>query len=200
MVEFEKSKTKQNLARLFAGECQDGARYQFLAQQAMADGYQYVMDQLKILAKNEMAHAKVIFDLILQHSGESIKNIEICAGFPFPSYQLNPGLKMASEAEYSQFDNIYPQFAKIAKDEGYPEIAKELLLIAEVEKQHSAILTEIFEKIKSKKIYKAQKPTVWKCSKCGHEGSGKEAWKQCPLCKVDQGYAEVPLESQHIIG
>ena len=195
MVEFEKSKTKTNLARLFAGECQDGARYQFLAQQAMADGYQYIMDQLKILAKNEMAHAKVIFDLIMLHGGESIKNIEICAGFPFPSYQLNPGLKMASEAEYSQFDNIYPQFAKIAKDEGYPDVEKALLKISEVERTHSQILTEISEKIKSKKIYKSPKPTIWKCSKCGYNGKCKEAWKECPLCGVGQGYAEVELEA-----
>ena len=59
MVEFEKSQTKRNLARAFAGECQDGARYQFLAQQAKADGENYMMDLLKMLAKNEMAHAKV---------------------------------------------------------------------------------------------------------------------------------------------
>ena len=65
MVEFNKSKTKENLARLFAGECQDGARYQFIAQQANTDNYSYLMDVMKILAKNEMAHAKIFYDLIL---------------------------------------------------------------------------------------------------------------------------------------
>lgn len=196
MVEFNKSKTKENLARLFAGECQDGARYQFIAQQANTDNYSYLMDVMKILAKNEMAHAKIFYDLILTHGGESIKNIEICAGFPFPTYQLCPGLKLTSEAEFSQFDNIYPAFAKIAEDEGYPDVAKAMLMVAEVEKLHSDILSELFEKAKSKKLYKMASPTSWKCSKCGYEKAGKEAWKSCPLCHYDQGYAELHLENK----
>ncbi len=196
MVDFNKSKTKVNLARLFAGECQDGARYQFIAQQAKTDKLNYLMDTMKILAKNEMAHAKIFYDLILTHGGESLKNIEICAGFPFPSYQLNPGLKLTSDAEYTQFDNIYPTFAKIAQDEGYKDVAEAMLMVAEVEKTHAAILKELAEKQKSKKLYKTSKTTMWRCSKCGYEKPGKEAWKTCPLCQYDQGYCELHLESK----
>lgn len=194
MVEFNKSKTKEILARLYAGECQDGARYQFLAQQANTDKYNYVMGIMKNLATNEMAHAKILYDLILEHGGQSVKNIEINAGFPFPSYQLNPGLKLTAEAEHAQFENIYPTFAKIAKDEGYDDVAKALLMIADVENAHSAILTELFNKIKSKKIYKMAQAVRWKCSKCGYEKSGKESWKTCPLCKYDQGYTIVKMQ------
>lgn len=196
MVDFNKSKTKANLARLFAGECQDGARYQFIAQQANTDKLSYLMDIMKILAKNEMAHAKIFYDLILEHGGESQKNIEICAGFPFPTYQLNPGLKLTADTEYSQFDNVYPTFAKIAQDEGYDDVAKAIMMVAEVEKIHSEILNELYEKHKGKKLYKMAKTAMWKCSKCGYEKSGKEAWKTCPLCHYDQGYAELHLDSK----
>ena len=193
MVEFNKSKTKENLARLYAGECQDGARYQFIAQQANTDKYNYLMGIMKNLATNEMAHAKIFYDLILKHSGESVKNIEICAGFPFPSYQLNPGLKLTADAEFSQFDNIYPAFAKIAKDEGYDDVAKAMLMVAEVEKLHSDVLNELFTKVKGKKLYKMATGFNWKCSKCGYEKVSKEAWKTCPLCGYDQGYTKIKL-------
>ena len=196
MVEFNKSKTKEILARLYAGECQDGARYQFLAKQANTDEYNYVMGILKNLATNEMAHAKILYDLILEHGGQSVKNIEINAGFPFPSYQLNPGLKLTADAEHAQFENIYPTFAKIAKDEGYEDVSKILLMIADVENAHSQILTELFNKIKNKKIYKMAQPVKWKCSKCGYVKAGRESWKICPLCKYDQGYTIVKMQEE----
>lgn len=80
---FDKSKTKENLARAFAGECQDGARYQFIAQQCMEDGYNYLQTMFKTFAKNEMAHAKTFYELIFAHSGKSTGNIKITGGYPF---------------------------------------------------------------------------------------------------------------------
>ena len=196
MVDFNKSKTKSNLAKLYAGECQDGARYQFIAQQANTDKLSYLMDTMKILAKNEMAHAKIFYDLILEHGGESLDNIDITAGYPFPTYQLVPGLQLTAKAEASQSNTIYPTFAKTAKEEGYPDVAKAMLMVAEVENLHAKILTELFEKTKSKKLYKMASPSVWKCSKCGYEKEGKEAWKTCPLCHYDQGYVQLHLENK----
>lgn len=193
-MEFEKSETKKNLARLYAGECQDGARYQLLAQQAKTDKLFYMQNLLKILAKNEMAHAKIFYDLMLSHGGETIKNIDISAGYPFTGYDLPQGLKMASDAEFNQFDKIYPAFAKIAKDEGFLEIADAMEMAAAVEDCHSKQLLQLFEKLKNKKMYKMPKMHKWKCSKCGYEHIAKEAWKICPLCKLDQGYAIIPLD------
>ena len=76
-MEFEKSKTKENLARTFAGECQDGARYQFMAQELAKQGFSFLSDTVKILAKNEMAHAKAIYDLIVMYSNGEQYNIPI---------------------------------------------------------------------------------------------------------------------------
>lgn len=192
MVEFEKSQTKKILARLYLGECQDGARYQFLAQQAKSDNLNYMMDLLKTLAKNEMSHAKVLYDYILKY-GNGEKNIEVTAGYPFTTYLLDPGLKLASVSEFAQFNSIYPSFAKIAKDEGYADVAESLMLIANVENCHSKQLTELYNKLTANKLYKMPQANKWKCSKCGYENTAKNSWTTCPLCHYDQGYTVIPL-------
>ncbi len=192
MVEFEKSQTKKILARLYLGECQDGARYQFLAQQAKSDNLNYMMNLLKTLAKNEMAHAKILYDYIVKY-GKIQKNIDVTAGYPFTPYQLDPGLKLAAESEFAQFDSIYPSFAKIAKDEGYEDVANSLLMIAGVENCHSKQLTELHKKLVANKLYKMPQANKWKCSKCGYERTAKESWTTCPLCYYDQGYTVIPL-------
>lgn len=193
MVDFEKSQTRKNLERAFIGECQDGAKYQFLAQQAKTDKLNYVMGLMKTLAKNEMSHAKVFYDFILKY-GKNEKNIAIEAGFPISPYELDPGLKLASIAEHSQFDSIYPAFARIARDEGYDDVADQFLRIATVEDCHSKQLTEIYDKLKKNKLYKSQTAKKWKCSKCGFEETSKQPEKTCPLCNYDIGYYVLELE------
>ena len=192
MVDFEKSRTKQILARLYLGECQDGARYQFLGQQANSDNLNYMQQLMKALAKNEMTHAKILYDYILKY-GNIQKNIEVTGGYPFTPYQLDPGLKLAAEAEFSQHETIYPSFAKIAKDEGYTDVANSIMKIAQVEECHAKQLTELYQKLKSKKLYKSPQPNKWKCSKCGYENTAKETWEICPLCYYDKGYTVIPL-------
>lgn len=193
-MDFNSSKTKENLARLFAGECQDGARYQFIAKTAKAQGFSYISDIMKMLAKNEMAHASVIYSYLEENGGNKLKNIEINAGYPFETCNLEKGLLAASGAELSQAENIYPHFAKIAKDEGFTEIAEKLMLIAEVEKEHSIILEMLNKLYNSKKLYKSTQEKLWKCSNCGNEKVSKQAWQECPLCTYPQGYVEIDLK------
>ncbi len=193
MKNFEESQTKINLARAFAGECQDGARYQFLAQEAKTKNLNYIKDLLKTLAKNEMSHAKIFYDFLIKY-GKSEKNIDIQAGYPITTYSLDPGLKFASDAEFSQFDSIYPAFARIARDEGYDEVADQFLRIATVEDCHNKQLKIIYEKLKNNKLYKEKNPIKWKCSKCGYEETSKQPDTICPLCKYDIGYYMINLE------
>lgn len=193
-MNFNNSKTKESLARIFAGECQDGARYQFIAKTAKSQGFSFISDIMKMLAKNEMAHASVIYNLIEQNGGNKLKNLEINAGYPFETCDLQNGLLASSGAELSQAENIYPHFAKIAKDEGFTEIANKIMLIAEVEKEHSIILGMLDKLYNSKKLYKQSTAKLWKCSNCGHEKTAKQAWEQCPLCTYPQGYVEIDLK------
>ena len=117
MVDFNESQTKTNLARAFAGECQAGARYQFIAQKAMTEDKKNIQMLFKNLAKNEMAHAKRFWGLIAKHGGGVQENIEIKAGYPFEDGELMELIKFASNNEKSESTSIYPSFSKIAEDD-----------------------------------------------------------------------------------
>ncbi len=194
IVEFEKSETKVNLARSFAGECQDGARYQFIAQQAQQEGYFNIQTLLKTFAKNEMAHAKTFFDLINQYCTKKQQNIQITGGYPFECGNLAQNLKDSLETELSQSENVYPSFAKVAMDEGYPEIAKKFEYVASVEECHHNMLTELLTKFKSNKLYKSAEPKTYKCSNCGFMRVSKTGWEVCPNCSMPKGYIQIDLE------
>ncbi len=191
---FEKSQTKVNLARAFAGECQDGARYQFLAQQAMEENYPYLQSILKTLAKNEMAHAKTFYQLISQNCKDSQHNIKITGGYPFECGTLKQSILDSIQTELSQSENVYPSFAKVARDEGYPEIATKFELVAGIEDTHHKLLTEILDKMKANKLYKSTTAVKWKCNNCGYEHVGKACWTTCPSCGMSQGMAQFNVE------
>ena len=193
MENFDNSKTKQNLARAFAGECQDGARYQFLAKMAMEEGYPYLQSIFKTHAKNEMAHAKRFFDLLNEHCSVKQKNIELTGGYPFANGTLLECIHDTMDTEKGQSDNVYPEFASVAKDEGYPDIEKAFLFAGSVENCHMLMLEQIYDKLKNNKLYKIPTPVKWKCSNCGFEHTDTEAWEMCPSCDLPQGYVEVQI-------
>lgn len=195
-MDFNQSTTKTNLARSFAAECQAGARYQFMSKLALSDQQKFLSDTMKTLAKNEMAHAKIFYDYILEKNQGSIKNIPIEAGYPFEKPELNTSLFEESKIELSEAENIYPSFARIARDEGFMDIAKSFELVANVEKTHHHILKYLASLYKNHKMYKREKPTEWKCSSCGHVEIAKEGWKTCPLCKLPQGYVIIDFEKE----
>lgn len=197
MIEFSASQTRMNLARAFAGECQAGARYQFIGHEAKNQELFYIQEIMKELAKNEMSHAKVFYKHILDLGGDKQNNIEISAGYPFSPYTLKEAFKQASLNELSEHKNIYPSFAKIASDEGYPQVSESFKLISKVEEQHFIKLTELDKRFNEGKLYKAPKPVIWKCFQCGYESTDKSAWSKCPLCDAQQGYAEINLENNN---
>ena len=196
MNNFEQSQTYKNLARAFAGECQAGARYQFLASMCEQNQFYYLKNILKKLAKNEMSHAKIFYDLIINNSADLARNIEICAGYPFKSGDISETFMHSMENEKSESENIYPSFAKIACDEGFKDIANIFNMVAGVEKVHTALLEQIWTKLKNNKLYKSSQQQKWKCDECGFEAVLKSAWNNCPLCKKVQGYVQVPLDMQ----
>ncbi|NCB48174.1 MAG: hypothetical protein EOM55_00885 [Clostridia bacterium] len=192
-MDFEKSQTKINLARSFAGECQAGARYQFIAQKAMEEGKINIQDIMKTLAKQEMAHAKIYWDLISKNCKEVQKNIEIKAGYPFEDTDLLQMIKFASNNEKSENTTIYPSFSKIAEDEGFKEIAEKFKLVALVEHDHFMLLDELYNKLKARSLFKSSVPFEWKCGKCGHTFYGKEGFEICPLCDATKDYISLDM-------
>ena len=193
-MNFRESRTRLNLARAFAGECQDGARYQFLAKQALNEGYYYLQMLLKTHAKNEMAHAKRFYDLLIDHSEETQKNIDISGGYPFTKGDLLESIKDTIDTENSQSNVVYPDFANIAEEEGFDEVAKAFRFAGSVENCHMLLLQQVYKKLKNGTLYKSTKPVKWKCSNCGFEHTAKEAWEECPSCLMGQGYTEIQID------
>ncbi len=190
-MNFDESQTKTNLARAFAGECQAGARYQFIGQKAIKEGKKNIQMLMKDLAKNEMAHARVFWDLISSHGGTPDTNIEIKAGYPFQDGNIMDMIKTSANNEKSENTSIYPTFSKIAEDEGFKDIAEKFKLVALVENDHFMILDSLYNKLKSKAIYKSAVPLEWKCGHCGHTDTGKQAYNNCPLCDLSNDYIDL---------
>lgn len=187
-MNFEQSKTKECLARAFAGICQDGARYQFISKSAMSEGYEFIAQELKNIAKNKMAHASVLYQLILDNIEEYKENVNIEAGYPFESYKLETSLKNSAEIEKYEGKNVFAHFAKIAHDEEFFEIEKTLLLICQVNLKNAQKLEFLAEKFDSDTLYQGEKDCLWVCSNCGHSENKKHAWENCPLCNYPKGY------------
>ena len=202
-MNFNESQTIKNLARAYASECIDGARYQFMAKDAKAKGYGFIHDTLKMLAKNEMAHAIVFYDLILcegkrncECEDRGYQNIDVCAGLPFTNYVLPEALRITSEIEHKESVEIYKEFERTAMEEGFKEVANAFHHTIQVENCHHMLLSELYEKMKNKELYKMPEINKWKCSVCGVELELKEAPKTCPLCGYEQGYFQVPLSDE----
>ena len=195
MVDFDKSKTKENLARAFAGECQDGARYQFMAKLAEKEGYSYLKSIFKTHAKNEMAHAQRFFDLIVTNSKVKDKNIEIHGGYPFTSGDLLSSIKDAMGVEESQSGNVYPEFAKTAKEEGFDHIAFLFEEVGKIEKEHEERYLKLLGNINDNLVFQKGEETVWICRNCGHIYKGEQAPEECPVCAHPQSYFEVRKEN-----
>lgn len=204
IMNFDKSKTKENLARAFISECTDGARYQFMAKDAKAKGYGYISNLLKMIAKNEMAHARVFYDFILNKGKPGratecddcgYKNIDVCAGLPFTNYVLPDSLDITGGIELHESDDIYKTFREIAIEEGYQEVADAFHYTVQIEHCHYLQLKEIYDKMCNKTLYKEKQEVKWKCSNCGTELINKQAPKVCPMCGYEQGY--YMLQSQN---
>lgn len=197
-MEFRESKTYKNLARSYAAECQAKTRYEFIEYGARYNGYKNIADIIDEIVYQEFNHARMFYTFLQDGEDEQIDNIEICAGFPFrEKWDLADNLRLASEDETNE-GKLYKEFAKIATEEGYLEIAKLFLDTAEVEAYHKQIFMELHEQFVNQTLYKKDKPVVWICGDCGYMQTSEEAWDECPLCKAKRGSVKLILEAQKI--
>ncbi|MDE7087642.1 MAG: rubrerythrin family protein [Clostridia bacterium] len=198
-MNFDETQTYLNLARSFAGESQAGMRYQLIAREATAQGYIALADEIKSLAKNETVHARRFFEELTKRGGK-LDNIVIDAGYPFHTGDLCEMLRLASEDERNEHEKIYPEFARIAKEEGFADVAALFNMIATVEKHHQQIFNYLYEAMESGNLYKNESPILYVCKECGHMHTSTEAWTVCPLCKSSQGFValNVPYGKEKI--
>lgn len=191
------SKTYKNLAKSFAGECQAQERYKFIEYGARMQKYKTLAQIIDELVYNEFNHARMFYTFIQKASNETIENIDISSGYPFKQkWDLTENLRLAAEDELFEATKIYPEYAKIARKEGFEEIAKLYEDIIEVEKTHYKILTELYQQMKNKTLYKKDKIVKWKCVDCGYEAYGKTPWKKCPICLAEQGSIAIIFDEE----
>lgn len=192
-MELKKSESLKNLIRSFSAECQDGAKYQYLADQATNQKLSEVATILKQLATNEMAHAKIFYDYISKKIPGGVDNVCIEASYPLQSGNLEEMLLIESKNEERQYELIYQNFAKTAKDEGFKDLSIKYEEIAKVEKYHSIILNKLSKMLKEGTLYSSEIEKLWKCLNCGFEDKLNKVWDKCPLCEKDYGFVKITL-------
>ena len=185
-VSFEKSNTRINLMKSFAGESQTRNRYTFAASRAKKDGLHIIESVFLFTANQEKEHAELFYKYLEPLAGESI-NIE--GGYPVNiSNNVIDLLKSARHNEYEEYDPVYKKFGDEANDEGFSAIAKTFHMIADIEKTHGDRFDKLIKLMEENKLFVSDVETGWICLNCGHIYRGKEVPKVCPVCKHDRGY------------
>ncbi|MBN2803422.1 MAG: rubrerythrin family protein [Deltaproteobacteria bacterium] len=186
MTNIRGTETEKNLLKAFAGESQARNRYTYFASIARKEGYKQIEALFLETAENEREHAKRFFKFL--EGGD----LEITASYPAGKLGTTvENLKAAAAGENEEWTELYPAFAKTAKDEGFPEIAAAFTTIAKVEKEHEARYLKLAANIENGTVFKKDETVLWKCRNCGYVHEGPEAPEMCPACLHPKAYFEI---------
>jgi rubrerythrin len=184
------TQTEKNLLTAFAGESQARNRYTYFASAARKAGYEQIAEIFLETAENEKEHAKVFFKYL--EGGEAIVSASYPAGV---IADTKANLTEAADGENMEWTTIYADFARTAKKEGFPKIAKSFEEIGKVEKFHEARYRKLIANLAKKKVFKKDGVSKWHCRNCGYVHEGTSAPKICPACLHPQAYYEVLAEN-----
>ena len=175
MKDLKGTQTEANLMTAFAGESQARNKYTYYASKAKKEGYEQIAAIFNETAGNELEHAKMWFKLL-------------CGG-EIPDTITN--LTDAANGENYEHTEMYENFAKVAKEEGFDDIARLFKAVGAIEKEHEARYRKLIDNIKEDRVFNKEESVVWVCRNCGHVHVGKTAPKVCPTCNHPQSYFEV---------
>jgi len=193
MTAFKGSKTAENLMKAFAGESQAKNRYTFYVKVARKEGFGQIAEIFEETAYNEEMHAKLFFKHLVNNLGKDA--VEINAMYPVALGTTEENLKAAAEGEHEEWTDLYPSFAKVAEEEGFPEVEKTFSGIAAVEEKHEIRYNKLLENVKNGTVFKKDTKVFWKCRRCGAILESPVAPGKCPVCDHPQGYFEVFIEN-----
>ncbi|NHV45742.1 MAG: rubrerythrin family protein [Candidatus Verstraetearchaeota archaeon] len=171
----------ENLIKAYIGESQARNRYTFYASIARKEGYEQIAEIFEITAMNEKEHAETFFELAQKLKG-NLDEIKIEASAPLSIGNTIDNLKAAIKGEHYENSELYPEFAKIAREEGFNDIASRIEAIIIAEKHHEERYKKLLELLESGKFFKRDEPIVWVCRKCGYVHIGKTPPQECPSC------------------
>jgi len=184
------TRTEKNLLTAFAGESQARNRYTFFASKAKKEGFEQIASIFTETAGNEKEHAEVFFNHL--QGGD----VEITAAYPAGMIKdTKSNLEAAAAGEQLEWTTIYADFAQIAKDEGFSEIAHSFEQIAKVEMFHEARYRKLIQNVANGAVFKRKDKVKWHCRNCGYVFEGTEAPQECPACKHPQAYYELLAEN-----
>ncbi len=190
MKSLKGTKTEKNILTAFAGESQARNRYTYFASKAKKEGFVQISDIFTETADQEKEHAERLFKFL--EGGE----VEINAAFPAGVIgDTIDNLKAAVAGENYEHSTMYPEFAKIADEEGFSELAAVMRAIAVAEKQHEKRYLELAKNIEDGKVFKKDEPVVWRCRNCGYIHVGTEPPEKCPACAHPKAYFELLAEN-----
>ena len=184
------TRTEQNLLKAFAGESQARNRYTFFASVAKKEGFEQISALFIETADNEKEHAKVFFKYL--EGGDA----EITASYPAGRIGTTAeNLLAAAEGENMEWSVLYPEFAKVAEEEGFLDVAESFRQIAEVEVRHENRYRKLLDNVNGYQVFKKDGVVYWKCRNCGYVYEGAGAPDACPACHHPQAYFELFVEA-----
>jgi rubrerythrin len=180
------TKTEQNLLKSFAGESQARNRYTFFASKAKKEGFEQIAAFFEETAAQEKEHAKLFFKFL--EGGV----VEITAAFPAGVIgSTAENLLASAEGENEEWTLLYPEFARIAEEEGFQKIADAFKLVATIEKRHEERYRKLLQNIENNEVFKRSEKTEWACRNCGYIHNSEIALESCPCCQHPQAYFEL---------
>lgn len=189
-MDLKGSRTEKNLLAAFAGESQARTRYSFFASAARKEGYEQISAIFQETADNEREHAQLFFN----HLKGGL--VEIKAAYPAGiTGSTQENLKEAAEGEKLEWGTLYPDFAEVAEEEGFKEVARTFKGVAGVEKYHEQRYRKLLANVEQDKVFSRDTPTKWKCRNCGHVYEGKKVPSKCPVCDHARSYFEIWCEN-----
>ena len=184
------TRTEKNLLAAFAGESQARNRYTFFASAARKEGYEQIANIFIETAGNEKEHAEVFFKYL--EGGD----VEIVAAYPAGTIgDTKTNLEAAADGEKLEWSKLYADMEKVAKEEGFGEIATSFKEIAEVEEFHEKRYRKLARNVSEGEVFRRKAPVRWHCTNCGYVHEGTEAPKICPACKHPQAHYELLAEN-----
>jgi rubrerythrin len=180
------SQTEKNLLKAFAGESQARHRYEFFAKVAQKEGLEQIAALFMETAENERSHAKQFFK---QLEG---RPVEITATYPAGKIGTTlENLKAAADGESEEWNDLYPEFARVAEEEGFKKIAMLFKLIAKIEQAHEARYRQLYNMLEEGKVFEREDKVIWKCRVCGYLHEANKPPLNCPVCEHPRAYFEV---------
>ena len=184
------TKTERNLLAAFAGESQARNRYTYFASAAKKEGFEQISHIFLETAENEKEHAKIFFKYL--EGGE----VEIVAAYPAGIIgDTKSNLEAAAAGENMEWTTLYANFAKVAKEEGFPDVARSFEQIAKVEMFHENRYRKLVANMADGEVFNKKATAKWHCMNCGYVHEGPEAPQECPACRHPQSYYEVLAEN-----